>query len=96
MSALFSAAIDGDARVWGNLAHVQLKCSSVIGFQLAERTRSFAGRAVKSLLLNRTRIYGQLNNRVPAMRAGEGDPIQIHNGFVSYWSGDYSQAECQL
>jgi hypothetical protein len=96
MSALFPAAVDRDTRIWGDLAHVQLERIPVVSRQLCKLADPFAGRAVKSLLLNGTGAGCQLNNRVPAMGTGEGDSIQFHSGVVSYWSDDYSQAERQL
>lgn len=96
ISVLFSPAIDRNTRIWGDLTHVQPECIAVVGRQVCKFAGTFAGRAVQPLLLDRACAGGQLNNRVPAVRAGEGDSIQFHSGFISYWSGDYSHAERQL
>lgn len=95
-SGLFFTAIDRYTRIGRDLAHIQLERIAVVGRQVCKFAGTFAGRTVQPLLLDRACAGGQLNNRVPTVRAGEGNSIQCHSGFVSYWSGDYSQEAVPL
>jgi hypothetical protein len=88
---LFPAPI-GCCGIYGReRTHIHLERFPVIGRQFSQCGRTTAERAVEPLFLNWTRIRRELNNRLPAVRAGQGDFVQFHIGFVFHGVDNYNQ-----
>lgn len=88
---LFPAPV-GCGGIYGReRTHIHLERFPVICRQFPQCGNATAGKTADASFLNRTRARSELNNRLPAMWAGQCNFVQFHTGFVLHRAGDYSQ-----